>query len=335
MIDEQLITLDRPSDWKQTLKDIKHGFAHTWENCQAMFLTKGFPTYLYSIKIGDTHIVCPISERTYGGHTDIFTPYGFSGFISNKPCPEFLAYWKKFVESRNYICGYLQLNPLLEDQSLFAANDVFNVNKVYTLDLSYSLEELYSNLSHNRKRQLKNWSEIRSHILVNDPSVLDFFLRNYHDFMVSRNASNVYNFSIETLLFLNQQKNYLMVGYQNSGKVVAASLFGYTQYLGDYLFNISVQEGRIYTTSLIWAGVTHLKSRGVEILNLGGGVRVDDKLAEYKRRFGGTEYSLKCLKQIYDQRIYNQLCQRVEADPKDKAGYFPPYQKYLMEGNKH
>jgi hypothetical protein len=327
MVVERCISLDHPSEWRESLNGIEHGFAHTWGNCHALYLTTGLPTYLYSIDIGGSQVVCPISERTFEGYTDIFTPYGFSGFISNKPCPEFPGYWKEFVERKKYVCGYIQLNPIFEENSLFYSHDAFHYNSIYILDLKLTLDELFMNLSNNRKRHLKRWNEISTKITYDKSILLDFFLNRYHNFMQSQNASSTYNFSRDTLSFLANLENVLMVGVQNLGKVEAVSLFGYSPIVGDYLFNISLPEGKGYTTALLWAGAIQLQSKGVQILNLGGGVQADDKIAEYKRRFGSKQLPLKCLKQVYNQQIYEKVCQNINTDPNDKTGYFPLYQK--------
>jgi hypothetical protein len=326
MVVERCISLDNPSEWKDALKGIKHVFAHTWENCYAMYLTTGLPTYLYSIDIEESQIVCPISERSFENYTDIFTPYGFSGFISNKPCREFPRYWNEFVERKKYVCGYIQISPIFEDNSLFYSNDVYHYNNVYSLDLTLTFDELFRNLSNNRKRHLRHWNEISTKITYDKSILFDFFLNRYHNFMQSQNASSTYNFSRDTLSFLANLENVLMVGVQNSGKVEAVSLFGYSPIVGDYLFNISLPEGKGHTTALLWAGAIQLQSKGVQVLNLGGGVQVDDKIAEYKRRFGSKQLPLKCLKQVYNRKIYEQLCQHINVDP-GKSGYFPAYQK--------
>lgn len=324
---EQCISLDNPSEWKKALKGIKHAFAHTWENCHAMSLTTGLPTYLYSVEIGESRIVCPISERVFKGYTDILTPYGFSGFISNKSCPEFREYWEDLVERKKYICGYIQINPVFEDSSLFCPDDAFHYNSVYILDLTRSLDELFRNLSNNRKRELRHWDEIGKKITFDKSVLIDFFLNQYHIFMRSRKASATYNFSGETLSCLSNLENVLMVGMQNLGKVEAVSLFGYSPDIGDYLFNVSLPEGKVHTTALLWAGIIQLQFKGVQTLNFGGGVQGDDKIAEYKRRFGSKQLPLKCLKQVYNRKIYEKLCQHINANPNDKRGYFPLYQK--------
>ena len=324
---ESCISLGHPTEWNAALKGIKHAFAHTWENCYAIHLSTGFPTYLYTFQKGDTRIVCPIAERTFGGCTDIVTPYGFSGFAGNGPCPEFPLYWKNFVKAKGYVCGYIGLNPIFENSSYFEPDELYHYNNIYGLDLALTTDELFANLSSNRKRQLKYWEKSFSKITVKDSAVIAFFVKEYHKFFKSRKFSSTYNFSLETLSFLANVKNVFIAGVQNSGKIEAVSVFAYTPDAGDFLFNVSLDEGRKYSALLIWYGANYLKSMGVPFLNLGGGVRQNDGIATFKQRFGAKQFPLKCLKQVYESQVYDQLCRQNNADPNDRTGYFPPYQK--------
>jgi hypothetical protein len=324
---ENFIPLENPLEWKKALKGIKHTFAHTWENCYAMYLTTGFPTYLYTFKKENVRIICPIAERTFMGHTDIITPYGFSGFAGNDRCPEFPSYWSDFVKTKGYICGYISLNPILEESSYFRTDEVYQYHTIYVLDLTLASSELFQKLSINRKRELKHWEDSFSNITLEKPAVTEFFLSHYHDFFRSRSASKTYNFSIKTLSFLASLNNVFIAGVQTAGKIEAVSVFAYTSDGGEFLFNISLDEGQRYSALLIWYGVFLLKNMGIPSLNLGGGVRENDGIARFKQRFGAKELPLKSLKQVYDPQVYEQLCWQMNADPNDRTGYFPPYQK--------
>jgi hypothetical protein len=62
----------------------------------------------------------------------------------------------------------------------------------------------------------------------------------------------------------------------------------------------------------------------VEWLNLGGGIRPGDDLAEFKRRFGAVELPLASLRQVYRADAYEELC-RAAGVTSERAGWFPPY----------
>jgi hypothetical protein len=327
MIQQEVIPLNQPSKWKQALEGIEHGFGHTWENCHAMHLTTGYATYLYRFAYKDVLIVCPIAERRYDQYLDIVTPYGFSGFTGNPNYSEFQRHWWDFVRQKGYVCGYIALNPLFEQGSLFPAHEVYQSNSLYFLNLTPTLDELYNNFDRNRKRQLRNWEDISSQFIFDRSTLTEFFITHYDEFIQRINAPPASHFSHQTLSHLCSLDNVFMVGAGNSQKIEAVYLFGYTPYAGDCLFNVSLLEGRHYATSLLWCGVQHLKSRHIPWLNMGGGIREDDSIAQSKQRFGACKKPFRYLKQVYRPEIYVELCQRVNANPYAIKGYFPAFQK--------
>jgi len=325
MIKQDCIPLESPSGWKEALKGIKHSFGQTWENCYAMHLTTGFKTYLYCFESENIRIVCPFAEREFDGYIDILKPFGFSGFVANGDCPEFSHYWKEFVRQKGYICGYLGLDPIFNYGTHFDPDEVFQYDTIHVLDLTPGLDELWANLSTNRKRQLRDWDNIRPNLAIEKSTLTDFFLANYADFFRRKDAARFYFFSRDTLSFLFSLDNVLIVGAPNSEKVEAVSVFTYTAHVGEYLFNVSLPEGRHHSAALLWYGVNYLKSLQIPLLNMGG------SSAEFKRRFGAKELPLRCLKQVYEPEIYDKLCRRANADPKDMTGYFPAYRKGEFE----
>lgn len=325
MISQRCIPLASCAEWKAALEGIKHAFAHTWENCHAMHLTTGFRTYLYCFETENVRIVCPIAEREFEGYIDIVTPYGFSGFVGTGECPDFPRYWREFVGERGYVCGYIGLNPILENKTYFDSNELYSYNSIYVLDLTLSRDELFSNLSKNRKRDLKQWEKTSGNLITDRNALKAFFLANYSEFFRRKRATSAYDFRKATLEFLFDLKNVFILGAGRSNRLEAATVFTYTSDIADALLHASLAEERQHSAALLWHGANYFKSMGIPLLNLGGGVRANDSLAWFKERFGGRKLSLRCLKQIYNPEIYATLCAQVGADPADRTGYFPAY----------
>ena len=216
MVREDCIPLDSPETWKQALNGIKHSFGHTWENCYAMHLTTGFKTYLYSFENEHGRIVSPIAEREFDGYVDIVKPSGFSGFVGNGSIPGFSHYWRKFAQERGYICGYIGLNPIFDYSDHFEPQEIYPyVNEqcdIYVLDLTPSYEELFANLSTNRKRQLKHWNRIQDDLVFNRSILADFLLDNYIAFFAEKDALAAFYYSRRTVAFLLNLDNVIMVG---------------------------------------------------------------------------------------------------------------------------
>jgi hypothetical protein len=325
LVRQKSIPLDSASEWREALAGLPHAFAHMWESCHAMRQTTGMATYLYCFEDGGLRIACPIAERTFEGYTDIVTPYGFSGFTGNGDYPRFKHYWDGFVRERGYVCGYIALNPLLENSTYFAADEAFQSNSLYFLDLTLSEQEMLARVDRNRRRQLKDWEKTFSNLIFDKAILTDFFLDNYYDFIERVKATEASRFSRETLSSLCSLDNVFMVGAGGPERVEAVYIFAYTPHVGDALFNVALPEGRSATVTLLWCGVNHLRSMKVRALNLGGGVREGDTIAQAKRRFGSRRLPFTSLKQVYRPDVYEKLCRQVRADPADRSGYFPAY----------
>jgi len=326
-VKQELIPLRAKTDWDYALSHVPHAFGHTWESCRAMHLTTRWDTYLYHLQDRDVHIVCPIAERNYSGYTDIVTPYGFSGFTGNREYPGLQARWRKFTSDRNYICGYIGLNSIIAGKTFHSDHEVFSYNTMYALDLTLSLDQLFKNLSTNRRRQVKNHEYTQETFSQDDSVTRSFFLSNYHHFFADHNASQLSALSIETLSCLIGLENVLSIGKMMNNKIVAVSVFAFSPYIAEYLFNISVPEGRDQTVPLLWQGIRVLREKNIPVLNLGGGVKEGDSLADFKKRFGGTPYPITALKQIYNKEIFGKLCHQAGIKNIDMDGFFPPYHK--------
>lgn len=325
MSDHSQLSLASPAEWRATLDGIPHAFAHTWDSCRAMQRSSGRETFLYRYGEGDRVIACPFIERAFHGHRDLVTPYGPSGFVGRDEGTSFPSAWRRFAASSGYVCAFVQLNPVVEHGSLYDPSALETSNVMYTLDLTRSVEDLFANLSQNRRRQVRDATSDPVEISIGNPDAERFFRRRYRPFMRDRGASPIYLFTDETLELLTASDRTFLVAAAVSGEVEAASLFAWTPYTGDYLFNVCTGRGRRYSAVLVWEGAKRLKELAVPFLNLGGGVRPDDGIARFKQRFGGTERPLRCLKQVFDEDAYRSLCARARVDPDPRAGYFPPY----------
>jgi hypothetical protein len=322
----ECIPLDSRSAWTSALVGIPHAFAHTWENCRAMQLTTGLPTYLYCFEDSSARIVCPITEREWEGAVDICTPYGFSGFVGTADCPAFPAYWREFVQGRGYVAGYISLSPVFENASYYDLPEVYSNNSLYLLDLTAGMDSLIAKLDRNRRRQLLG-SGGAARVIEDKHQLTPFLAAHHREFMQRLGASPASFFSRATLDFLCGLPNVFAAGSGEGGEVQVVNVFSYTPYAADSLINVALPEGRSHTTRLLWYAVEKLKAMGVPVLNLGGGLSENDSIAEHKRRYGATPRPFRCLKQIYRPAVYDEMCRRAGVNWEDRTGYFPAYRK--------
>jgi hypothetical protein len=321
---DRLIPLEARADWEAALAGVPHGFAHTWESCNALAESSRYSTYLYTFEDTGIRIVCPIAERPAQGFVDLVTPYGFSGFVGTGDYPGFADHWSRFAHSKGYVCAYLALNPVLTNRTYFAGIAKRH-RTVYVLDLSLGEAELFARLSKKRRWQLRKAARNPSAFVRDRERLTRFFVRVYPDFMERRGAADVYRVSSKSLAALCESPQVVMVGAEQDQKVVAVSLFGWTKDCGDFLYNVSLPDAERYSAALIWEGVQDLIARDVPVLNLGGGVVEGDSLAQFKERFRGEPRSLENVQQIYRQDVYDELCRAAGVRAEDRTAYFPAY----------
>jgi hypothetical protein len=328
------IPLESDGEWRQALAGIPHGFAHTWENCHAMWLTTGHRTVLYCLQTDQARIVCPISERKFCDAVDIYTPYGYSGPVGIGECPDLCQQWATFAQAAGYVCGYLGLNPLFEKQGYSCAAGTQPHNSIYVLDLTRTEAELFENLSAGRKGQLRHGDEFQNRLILDRSVLKQFFWDHYHEFFRSRGVTQAFRFfTHETLESLCEFENVILVGAGCAGAVEAVCVTGYTDFAADYLFNVSLPEGRCHTANLLWWTILRLKQLKIPKLNLGGGAREGDGIAAFKKRFGACKMPLRALKQIYQPQKFRELCEYAGVPHDQGTGYFPPYRSPGVQEN--
>jgi hypothetical protein len=322
----ELVGLGEPGRWREALRGIPHGFAHTWESCHAHHLTTGHETFLLCVAADGVRVACPVAERPLDGRADVVTPYGFSGFSGTGPCRRLPELWARFARDRGYVCGYIGLSPLFGDPTYADAADVYPNKHVYALDLTRSEAELHAALSTNRRRQLRGWDPA-AHDLDRERLVA-FFLAEYPRFMARKDAGTQFAFSTATLEAICRLPNVFLLGAEgHDGTLEAVSVFAHTPDAGDFLLNAALTGAARHSTHLLWSAAHRLRGLGVPSLNLGGGVAEGDSLAQFKERFGARKLPLAALKQVYDRAAYERLCRERGADPDDIEGYFPPYRR--------
>jgi hypothetical protein len=184
--------------------------------------------------------------------------------------------------------------------------------------------DVHGRLSENRRRQLRDWPSVAATLEYDRERLTDFLLATYAEFFARRGAGGATNLSPDTMAAIAALDDVIIVGAGTGGALESVAIFGHTPHAGDYLFNVSIPGGERHAVHLIWSAVERLRELGVPSLNLGGGIREGDDLAEFKRRFGAGELPLASLRQVYLPDLYERLC-REAGVTSDRSGWFPPY----------
>lgn len=319
---DRCIPLARPAEWEAALEGVPHVFGHTWGGCQALALA-GQEAVLFVAEEGERRVACPLIERPIDGRLDVATPYGFSGLTGTGPWPGFAERWRRFAAERGYVAGYLAVNALFGDESYADPETVTVANQTYVLDLRGGVEGVWSGLSTNRRRQLREWR--LEDYEVGGEEIAAFFVEQYPATMERKEAAARHRFPAATLTALCELPETFLVGARRDGRLESVSIFGHSPHAGDFLFNAALPGCAHHSVGLIWVAVQRLVEQGVPWLNLGGGMRPDDSLADFKARFGARPLPMRAVKAVYDPAAYQDLCRRHGGDPDDRDGFFPAY----------
>jgi hypothetical protein len=156
-------------------------------------------------------------------------------------------------------------------------------------------------------------------------ALLRFLLEFGHGFFRRVGAAPNYFFSDATWQALATSEQVELLGALRNDRLVAVTLFGWTHGIADLLFNISLPEGRDAATALLIEGAERLGTRGISLLNIGGGVRPGDGVERAKQLFGATERPLLHLKQVFAPSRFRQLCAAAGTEASGPTAFFPPY----------
>jgi hypothetical protein len=160
--------------------------------------------------------------------------------------------------------------------------------------------------------------------LLCDRSVLAEALKELYPSTMERlGAPARHRFAPTTLVEWACDPGSLVLGAGLGRTVEAVSVFLIAGEHAEYHLNASSEHGRELAAWLLWRAIVRLPRLGVRVLNLGGGLRPGDGLYRFKARFRGNPTPLLSVRQIYDQRRYNELCRQAGVATAD--GWFPAY----------
>ncbi len=80
----QKILLEDKQGWIDALAGVPHSFFHTWDCVHAIAQFHEIAAHLHVMKFEDAFLLVPVLERSYKGHADLVSPYGYSGLLSSQ-----------------------------------------------------------------------------------------------------------------------------------------------------------------------------------------------------------------------------------------------------------
>ena len=334
-MDYKIINFESEQEWKRILKNLNHSYFHSWEYASIIQLNTNVSNV--SLLILDFDGVYGITTFTIRekieGYKDIYTPYGFGGFVFTYQSSNRMVLPNDMIElldrigrENNLVTGFFMNHPIFyQDKNICTL--MMPHHTVYEINLELSLDELWKRLNSGHKYEINKAKKDKQLSLINDKSqLLQPFIDMYFSTMKRVNASDIYFFSHDFLTSIINSNNAILLGIKKGEQIVACVLFLFENKVAEYFISAAQADSRGLTRLLIWEAFEQLKRMGVSKINLGGGVSKGDSLDDFKRRFGGESIQMNVLKYIFDTIKYQFLLKKYNII-NENIDFFPPYWK--------
>ena len=184
--------------------------------------------------------------------------------------------------------------------------------------------DMYRSISRKFRKQHIYEGRRRGAIVVDDRARLAQRLRSlYPEYLQRIGVAQV--FSGESIERWIGDPSALALGAQLGETIEAIHLGRIHDAHADWQIAAVSDHGRSLGAWIVWNAIERLRMMEVRYFNIGGGVRANDGLYDYKSRFGAIEMPLVSVRQIYDPRRYEELCARSGIHP--EGNWFPAYRR--------
>lgn len=285
----------------------------------------GFDTRLAIVRSGSSRMLLPYFERSFMGTTDIATIPGLSGASIEPPSSAPLSLWHEYATSRGWVAGYVQLALGFEHPPITELGEVVEHNAVFVLDLR--IPDILQTFSANVRRKIRE-AERGGAILVDDPAALaDRLTQLYPQAMMRLSGDG--QFLPESFQRWSRDPGCISIGARMGDEIEAVHLYRVAGTHAEGALAATTERARGLGTWIIWNAIVRLRQMGIHTLNIGGGGQVGDGIYQSKQRFNVAPTPLRSLRQIYDRRRYDELCERVGVPA--SVTYFPAYRAVSLE----
>jgi serine/alanine adding enzyme len=261
---------------------------------------------------------------------DLITPYGYSGyyFENQETYDEFIKLFREEAKKRNYLTEVVRQNPYLNiDISKYY--DIILSRKTLGINLNnYTSFEDYLKKTHKDNRKGYNLA-LKKNLLFkieeyNDEN-LSRFLEIYDLTMKNLNSTDYYYFNKVYYQSFFKFKDNLFIAnvYHNKKLIASCIIFKHRKLLhyhigGSYLEYRNLRPNNLIHCSIIKYGIEN----DYELYHLGGGLKDNDSLYNFKKKISTNSYDYTIYKNILNNEIYNKIKNQYETD-----NYFPIHRK--------
>ena len=273
---------------------------------------------------------------------DIVTPYGYGGPIIEKCLPNkekklveaYIREFGKYCINNKIVSEFVRFHPIIENAIDF--KDVYNpecIRKTLGTNLKKFENPMLSEFSKSCRKNIRQaLNKGVTYKITEAPNDINKFKEIYYSTMDRNNATDYYYFDDEYFnnILKNFKNNLLFVEAIYEDKTIAAGLyFIYKKTIHIHLSGTLKEYLYLSPAYILRYAVTLWgKEKGYELIHHGGGKSnsQEDSLYKFKKGFAqNTEFEFYIGKKIWNQEIYEQLCEIKKVD--SKSEFFPAYRK--------
>ncbi|MFA4849322.1 MAG: GNAT family N-acetyltransferase [Methanoregula sp.] len=276
--------------------------------------------------------------------SDLITPYGYGGplihYKSTAPSKiqaslhSFMEEYFEFARERHYVSEFIRFHPILKNWEPFREDFQklivldYNNDTVY-IDLTKGIDEIWQEIRKGHRYNIKKTERERCEVnIVENPSDsdIDAFIALYHQTMKNNCASDKYLFTPSFIKDHFSRLSAVLVRADYCGQLIGASMF----IAGDSCINYHLSgsdkspKGVYPSELIIWNVIEWAKKRDFRIFHLGGGLKKDDPLFNFKKGFSRLIAPFFTGKIIFDHNQYQSLTQS-KMNPNTNENFFPAY----------
>ena len=304
------------------------------------------------ISIFWSHLVREVPHKAGSNRNffDLITPYGYGGpLISYKDSDkakiresldQFMKEYIEFARKKNYICEFIRFHPILNNWEPFLEGfqktiTLEHINDTVQIDLTKNLDQIWQELRKGHKYNIKKTERENCEVkLFENPSDadIDAFISLYHETMKNNCASNKYFFTPSFIKDHFTRLSTILIRVDYCGQLIGASMFIAGNTFVHYHLSGSNKDYKgVYPSELIiWAAIKWAKEREFRIFHLGGGLRKNDPLFNFKKGFSQITAPFFTGKIIFNSEHYEQFT-NFNKPLKTHYDFFPAYRSEKSE----
>lgn len=288
----------------------------------AAFAAGGMVPRLARIAVGEGRLVIPFFERVHAGRADVCTLLSVAGAWARPPVAPLLRAWDAHARREGWVASYIQVEPTSELGDVPEASEG---NEVFLIDLTARPPR--EGFAHRVERHVRRAERLGTQLVEDRGRLAEALLRLYPAAMARAGASAAYDLAPAALRALALSPDCLVLGAtpdaEPEREVEIVWVFPVTGARAENFVQAASPAGRGLAAWLYWQMMERLRARGVREINLGGGVRRGDGIAQFKGWLGAVPRPLHALRLVHDAAAYAALCAAAGAEP--GARWFPAY----------